>query len=364
MNKVLVIEDEDHLRNDIVEALQFEGFDSHGAEDGKVGIQRVLELKPDVIVCDVMMPELDGYQVLDQIRNRPETETTPFIFLTALGDRSHQRQGMEGGADDYVSKPFQTIELVRAINKQMEKKAARIREVEGKLKNIRDSIFQTLPHEIRTPLMSILGYAELLVEGPQYFQQDQVIQMAESIYKAGVRLHRLTENYLTSSQLQVVAFSPDTIERLRGHVVHSPTVIVEDCANAQTLTYKRQEDLNLNLRNAPVKITDDHLKKVALELVDNACKFSDPGSPITVAFVTDEKVATLAVTNRGKGMTQKNISEIGLGVQFGRDLDEQQGNGLGLFICQQIAKIYDGKLEIESIPDEITTVKLVMPLAV
>lgn len=362
MNRVLVIEDEDHLRNDIVETLRYEGFDSYGAADGNIGIQRVKELNPDIVVCDVMMPGLNGYQVLDRLRAEPETQTIPFIFLTALGDRNHLRQGMEGGADDYVPKPFQTVELVRAINKQMEKRTTRAREFESRLKDIRDSIFQTLPHEIRTPLMSILGYAELLVESPQPFQADQVIQMADAIYKAGVRLHRLTENYLLASQLQIMALNPETVERLRKKVVDRPALMVEDCTLLQTREHKREKDVNMKLQDTPVHVADEHLKKAAIELIDNACKFSEAGTPIRVVSSVDGLYFKIIVSNKGKGMTPQEIANIGLGIQFGRDLNEQQGNGLGLYICQQIAKIHGGELIIASVPDGITSVTLVLPI--
>jgi K+-sensing histidine kinase KdpD len=362
MNRVLVIEDEDHLRNDIVETLRYEGFESFGAANGFVGIEKIKELNPDIVVCDVMMPGLDGYQVLDRLRKQPETETMPFIFLTALGDRSHQRQGMEGGADDYVPKPFQTVELVRAIKKQMEKRDARARQFEVRLKDIRDSIFQTLPHEIRTPLMSILGYAELLVEGPQYFQPDQVIQMADSIYKAGVRLHRLTENYLLASQFQVLALNPETVARLRQHVIDRPALMIEDCAVVKTREYKRDADLSLDMHGAPAGVSSEHLKKAGMELLDNACKFSASGTPIQVKTWVEDDCFKVTVTNEGKGMTEEEIGNIGLGVQFGRDLHEQQGNGLGLYICQQIAEIHGGSLSVASTPGGTTTVTMALPV--
>lgn len=361
MSRVLVIEDEDPLRSDILETLHYEGFEGHGAENGLVGVQKARELHPDVIVCDVMMPGMDGYEVLKELREKPETETLPFIFLTALGDRVYQRKGMEGGADDYVSKPFQTGELMRAIKKQMEKKAARAREFEGRMKDIRDSIFQTLPHEIRTPLMSILGYAELLVESPGFFQSDQIVQMADSIYQAGVRLHRLTENYLLASQLQVIALSPDTVARLRSQVVDRPVVLVEDTAIVQTRHHKREADLKLELRGVPTHVASEHLKKIMLELVDNACKFSAPGTPVTVQVSADEQFLTVAVSNHGDGMTEEEIASIGLGVQFNRDLKEQQGNGLGLFIIKQLATLYGGVFEVASVPGQMTTVCVTLP---
>lgn len=103
MTKILVIEDEQGVRENLLEILEAENFDTIGAENGHVGITWAWEHRPDLIICDVMMPELDGYEVLKLLRQDPVTETIPFIFLTAKADKADLRQGMELGADDYLT---------------------------------------------------------------------------------------------------------------------------------------------------------------------------------------------------------------------------------------------------------------------
>jgi two-component system, chemotaxis family, response regulator PixG len=124
MTKILVIEDEQAVRDNIVELLVTEGYETVAAENGHVGITWAWEHKPDLIVCDVMMPELDGYEVLKLLREEPTTALMPFIFLTAKADKIHLRQGMELGADDYLTKPFSKKDLLGAIAARLKKQTA------------------------------------------------------------------------------------------------------------------------------------------------------------------------------------------------------------------------------------------------
>ena len=123
MKTILVIEDEDRVRDTIKDILELEGFNAIVAADGKSGLQQAQTCKPDLILCDVMMPELDGYGVLTALQQHSKTATIPFIFLTACATRSALRQGMELGADDYLTKPFTPDELRRAIAVRFAKKA-------------------------------------------------------------------------------------------------------------------------------------------------------------------------------------------------------------------------------------------------
>lgn len=121
MKSILVIEDNQDIRENTAEILDLAGYKTFTAENGKKGVEIAIKEKPDVIVCDIMMPELDGYGVLHLIRKNETTQTTPFIFLTAKTERSDFRKGMEMGADDYVTKPFEDIEILNAIEIRLKK---------------------------------------------------------------------------------------------------------------------------------------------------------------------------------------------------------------------------------------------------
>src|SRR4029079_16242577 len=121
MKSVLVIDDNKDIRENTAEILELAGYKAFTADNGKKGVEAALKEKPDVIVCDIMMPELDGYGVLHLLRKNPDAQNIPFIFLTAKTERSDFRKGMEMGADDYVTKPFEDIELLNAIEVRLKK---------------------------------------------------------------------------------------------------------------------------------------------------------------------------------------------------------------------------------------------------
>ena len=161
MKKILVIEDEQIIRENILKLLKAEGFDVTGAENGAQGLNAAVSNLPDVILCDVMMPELDGYGVLVALRSNPVTATVPFVFLTGKADRSEMRQGMELGADDYLTKPFTKAELVGAISSRLKKQeavaeqykilrsqsCALIQDAADKLEPIKTSLYDALQRE-------------------------------------------------------------------------------------------------------------------------------------------------------------------------------------------------------------------------
>lgn len=121
MKSILVIDDNPDIRDNTAEILELAGYRTLTAENGKKGVDIALKEKPDVIVCDIMMPELDGYGVLHMLRKNPDAQDIPFIFLTAKTERSDLRKGMEMGADDYITKPFEDIELLNAVEIRLRK---------------------------------------------------------------------------------------------------------------------------------------------------------------------------------------------------------------------------------------------------
>jgi len=122
MKKVLIIEDNDDIRENVIEILELAGYQVASANNGKAGVELAFQDIPDIILCDIMMPEMDGYGVLYMLSKRPETIAIPFIFLTAKAEHFDRRKGMEMGADDYLTKPFDDMELLNAIESRLKKK--------------------------------------------------------------------------------------------------------------------------------------------------------------------------------------------------------------------------------------------------
>lgn len=124
MTKILVIEDETFVRENLFDLLEANDYEVICAENGFLGAVWAFEHTPDLIICDVMMPEVDGHEVLEALRKSSTTAMIPFIFLTAMADKQSIRKGMELGADDYLTKPFENIDLLKAVEVKLERKAA------------------------------------------------------------------------------------------------------------------------------------------------------------------------------------------------------------------------------------------------
>jgi two-component system, sensor histidine kinase and response regulator len=145
MKKILFIDDNDELRKITLEALELEGFQVSGANCGRQGIEIAREQKPDLILCDIMMPEIDGFEVFQQLRSITATSSIPVVFLTALAERENIRKGMDLGVDDYLIKPFTLEELLETIDTSM-RKTKIINAGNGeRLKELRERIIKLLP---------------------------------------------------------------------------------------------------------------------------------------------------------------------------------------------------------------------------
>ncbi len=179
MVKILLIEDDELVRENVLELLDAEGFDSLLAENGRIGIQVAQHNIPDLILCDVMMPEIDGYGVLSQIRQNPETMTIPFIFLTAKAAKGDFRAGMELGADDYLTKPFTRAELLGAVNTQLNKKAAIAATYNRKLEQAKQELDYTIRYDSLTNLPNRLSlrekFTQILDSTNNQNQEQQII---------------------------------------------------------------------------------------------------------------------------------------------------------------------------------------------
>lgn len=361
MTKILVIEDEEFIRENLIELLEDESFEVTSADNGKVGVELARKHLPDLILCDVMMPELNGYDVLKTLRSLPETEMIPFIFLTAKADKVDFRTAMLIGADDYLTKPCTQDELIAAIATRLEKKAAIDRISQEKVDELRNSILHSLPHELRTPLTGIMGFSEFLINECDDLEPSEIKEMGSCIYRSSQRLHRLIQNFLLYADLELLATNAEQVKALRSHRIEYSQRPIAEASQKIAAAANREMDLQLDLQESSAKISEIKLRKVIEELVENAFKFSEPGTPVRIVSRQETNKFTLAIVDRGRGMTGEQLANVGAYMQFERKLYEQQGSGLGLTIAKRMVELHAGELIVESIPNRETTVRLVLP---
>jgi two-component system, sensor histidine kinase and response regulator len=365
MKKILVIDDEEWLREMMQLALRQRGFDVIEAENGAVGIERARKELPDLILCDVNMDKVDGYLTLSSLRSEPTTASIPFILMTGLADQAGMRHGMELGADDYLPKPFTIDALYAAVDVRLKKVNVVRQEAEKKLADLRENLSMMLPHELRTPLNGILAYGEMLVADAESLPPGEIAEMGQVIYDSGRRLERLIENFLIFAQLELLSSDPQKLHSLLRSQTQSAAGVIEKHARDQAGTANRPADLALELADVPVPISEEYLAKIVDELVQNAFKFSPPSSLVRVALVNNSPdTVTLTVADSGRGLSSEHIAKIGAYMQFDRKMHEQQGLGLGLTICKRLTELHGGTLTIQSGQGTGTTVILRLPKVV
>lgn len=362
MAKIVVIEDADDVRANLVELLEAEDHEVWAGHNGLVGLELVRHHLPDLILCDVLMPEMDGHGVLAELRRDSRTTAIPFIFLTARADRREIRDGMVMGADDYLTKPYTRSEVLQAIATRLNRQATTTDIFEKKLDELRHSMAQMLPHELRTPLASILGYSSLLLDGFETMQADEVREMLGSIRQDGERLHRLIQKFLWYVELELAGSNPERVAQLRQEQTCNAGRLLCKVAYQKAREFNRSADLQMETAEAGVAVGEIHLTRLTEEVVENAFKFSRPGTPVALSARSGpEGMMHISITDRGRGMTPEQIAQIGAYRQFERHKYEQQGSGMGLAIARRIAELHGGALAIRSEPGCFTAVEVSLP---
>ncbi|WP_339654973.1 response regulator [uncultured Maribacter sp.] len=358
MFKILVVEDFKSVREEICDILGFEGFDVIEARNGAEGLIKAKKELPSLIISDINMPEINGLQLLSNIREFPKTAITPFIFLTAKSQAKDLRKGMNLGADDYLIKPLNADELVNAVKNKLKK----VNLINQNLDSLRYRIGQSLPHEFLTPLNSILGFSKLLIEDSRdKLDKEFVNTMALPILESGKRLHKLIENYILYSTLLSESYS----KKNNDIMVDSPVVcckeIIENTINECKDNTQRGNDIQCDIKDYTLKINKEVLAKIILELFSNCVKFSEPGNKIKFATYSANSNIVIDVFNEGLGMAPERIPLIGGFIQFDREQREQQGGGLGLSIVKLLVDKFGGKIEFNSEVKKYFQVKIFFP---
>ncbi len=359
MFKILIIEDDYEVIDNLSEILTLEGYNVIAASNAKIGIGKAEDELPDLIICDITMPEMDGFQVLKALRESPNAFAIPLVFLTAKTEKSDQRMGMELGADDYVTKPFTNIEISNTVKTQLEKHTKSKKFFEKKLEELRFNVASTIPHELRTPLNTILGFTQILQYGYEDMEKQEVDVMLKNIFQAGKRLLRLIVNYTYYTKLLI---SPAEEFAFPETEIFKTDELITRFANELAMSYGRINDLTLNLTDYSFNFSEEGFSKIVEELIDNAFKFSTKGNKVKVTSFLTENDFILTFENSGRALTAQQIKEIGAFFQFDRKLFEQQGSGLGLAIVKKILDIYHGSVDISSIYGDKTLLSVSIPL--
>ncbi|NJL94711.1 MAG: response regulator [Anaerolineae bacterium] len=327
MKHILIIEDDETLRSEVAFILELEGYSVQTAPNGWEGLAIIHATPPDLIICDILMPQMDGYMVLLEVRSHAETEHIPLIFLTAKARRPDLRKGMELGADDYLTKPFTPAELIAAVEARLQRKRLLTQTYDTPFRSLRHRLIHALPRGLQLPLDAIEQYTWMLLDEDMLSHQ-QVYQIAEGIDRTATRMHRLIEEYLFFVQMELMELQPERLRELQAQVTEDLPELVRATFIHEATLQERKDDLHFALERAPVRIGDEYLAKLVRQVAQQTLKASSLGQVIEVrGWLADEHYC-LSMTDPGQGIAESALQAAGAEADFWGRLQDEQGVGL------------------------------------
>lgn len=356
---ILIVEDDQSMldgMNDLLEIADL-GYDITvlQANDGQMALDVMAEHEPDLIISDVMMPQMGGYEFLNHVRANPEWIQIPFIFVTAKGEEPDIRKGRLSDADLYITKPFVISKLLTLIHTQLdlayERKQARQRNIESLKKNI----LQILNHEFRTPLTYVTAYYEMLADSVTEFTDGRNYREYLRGIQAGcLRLTRLVDDFIRVMELRSGEAQANFLARAR-QVPNLSALLKETVTAHQNMGSEVPYEITYLIPDRlPAIFGDpDSLVNIIERLLNNAIKFTDTSrgrvNHITVSATVQGKFIHIMIADEGMGFPASMKSQIFEPfVQYNRGVFEQQGAGTGLAIVNGLVRLHNGRTEVES----------------
>lgn len=363
---VLVVDDNPLIVNVLKSLLNSAGYQVYTSMNGEEALGCLNQKNIDVIICDVMMPRMDGYELHHTVRGQPEFSHIPFLFLTALSDNLEVHRGKETGADDYLVKPFDPHALLAVVRGKIARSRNLKNLSEEKYDSYRKKVIHTLSHEFRTPLVAINTGTELLLEQQGRLDGQKMLSLLEAIRRGGQRLERLVNDFMLMQQIEAgIAAKLFTNRACVRNVAEMISQFVE--GKRPGLQEENFEiEFNNLARDAEVLVYEPHVHDVLSRLVSNAVKFSAncPKRLVEICAYTQEQDVVIEVRDRGIGIDPAKVRQaIDVFGQIDREKLEQQGGGLGLAIASRYAAINKGRLEFECRDGGGTTVSIILPRA-
>jgi signal transduction histidine kinase len=361
---VLVVDDNPLIVNVVKSLLLAENYHVITSRNGQEAVDLLSQKNVDVIICDVMMPTMDGYQFHDLVRKNADYAHIPFVFLTALGDPTEVNNGKALGVDDYLVKPFDPRTLISVVKGKITRSRSVREGTEQRYDSYRRKVIHTLSHEFRTPLVAINTGTELLLDQQRNLDREKVNNLLEAIRRGGQRLERLVNDFMVFQQIEA---------GIAARMFETRALPLKVCDCVQQVLSADREGLagsgftvtfTDHSQQAEARVYEPQLHDILGRLLANCVKFSPNVKNIEVVLYTEEQEVVIEVRDRGIGMDVTRVREaIDVFGQINREKLEQQGGGLGLAIVNRYLAIAGGSLDFEPRSGGGTTVIVRLPRA-
>lgn len=370
---VLFVEDNADFRDSAARFLELKGYEVTVASDGVEGLEHLQNSTrlPDVIVSDISMPRMNGYEFFEIVRQQNRWKRIPFVFLTALDSRADYRLGWELGVDEYLVKPFRPDDFLAVIKRILNRTRDLIKVGEDDVQATRQMIIHILSHELRTPMTYITGGFDLLAE--EINKQSQSASDAEreavpkilNLIQTGTRrLNRLAEQSVLLAELM----SSEAEKKWEAMFEPLDLAYVIDAAITGMDTLMEEQGITMEIDEVPslyVSGLAEHLTSAVSEVVRNAIQFSPAGKHVAISSYIDPnnpEIGIIQVQDWGRGVDAEDLPKIwDLMSQSQRKKFEQQGLGLGLSITKRIMELHGGTADMESEINVGTIIRLRLP---
>jgi len=349
--RILIVEDDANLLEGIQTVLELDNYSVITVENGRQALEILSQssVPPDLIVSDIMMPYMDGIQLLMEVRKVAAWIKIPFIFLTARSEKIDVQRGKRLGVDDYLTKPFDADDLLIAVESRLNRHKVLNEVYDNAMSTLKRNILTILNHEFRTPLTFVVAYADMLNDQAQQLSDEELLSFLRGVNTGALRLRRLIENFI-----QLVEMETGDAQKaydLRKASINNLLELIESARLEVYNITNFKQPFSVEVEGEPVTfVGDGHYLQLALtQLIDNAVKFSQPDQPITVGVRYSTGEVDLWVQDHGRGIDLAEQDRIWESFyQIDRATFEDQGTGSGLAIVDHVAALHGGHTEVES----------------
>ena len=353
---ILIVDDVPRNIQLVAKFLTNEKYNLFFAQSGETALKQIGSRTFDLILLDVMMPGMDGFDVCREIKKNKVTEDIPVIFLTAKSDEEAITRGFSLGGVDYITKPFNPNELAARVKTHLQ---LRLREKELRnLNTTKDTLLSIISHDLRTPFFNIMGLGEMLLNDYNAYDDAMKKELITSIVDSSRASHILLDNLLGWTRIQT------------GKIIYNP----ENC-DIETVVLNVFDFVASQARNKHVECVftaDDKaivyadmnmLQTIIRNLVSNAIKFTPHGGRVEVRIGHDEKEVVVEVTDTGIGISPERLIEIfdPKELKSTPGTDNEPGTGFGLILTKEFIELNRGKIEAESVEGKGTTFRFNLP---